>query len=87
MVVSIVAAFVFVIVVLANAQIMYMHLRSEEKPSFIMVVGPVAGCIFLAENPWYLSEWRWLFLFLDISVSILPFVLISYIGKLIFKKS
>jgi len=69
MVVSIVAALVFVLIVIANAQIMYMHLRSEQKPSFIMGVGPIAGCIFLAENPWYFSEWRWLLLFLDIGVS------------------
>jgi hypothetical protein len=56
MVIPIVAALVFVLVVIANAQIMYMHLRSEQKPSFIMGIGPIAGCIFLAENPWHFSE-------------------------------
>jgi hypothetical protein len=50
-----------------------------------MVNGPIAGCIFLAENPWHLSEWRWLLLFLDIGVSMLPVGLIIYISRLIFK--
>jgi hypothetical protein len=52
-----------------------------------MVNGPIAGCIFLAENPWHLSEWRWLLLFLDIGVSMLPVGLIIYIRGLIFRKN
>ncbi len=85
MIIPSISGIVFILLALANLSIFIKQIQTKEGhvPSFVLGIGPLSGAAFLLTNPWGISGWWWMLLFLDIG---LPVILIGIVTELLGKR-